>query len=70
MSLVYNILDDVFKNEKAISNLVEAIMDPEKTRLIALLGHPGVGKSTVANYALHYLLERRYFSGGVILINL
>ena len=62
--------NDVFKNEKAISNLVEAIMDTEKPRLITLLGHPGVGKSTVANYAMHYVLERRYFSGGVILVNL
>ena len=61
---------DVFKNEKAISNLVESIMSEDNNRLIALLGHPGLGKSTVVNAALHYVLERRYFSGGVILVNL
>ena len=62
--------NDVFKNEKAISNFVEAIMDESKPRLIAILGHSGIGKSTVANFGLHYILERRYFRGGVILVNL
>ena len=35
-----------------------------------MLGLPGVGKSAVARDALHYVLERRYFAGGVINIDL
>ena len=35
-----------------------------------MLGLPGVGKSVVARDALHYVLERRYFRGGVINIDL
>jgi hypothetical protein len=35
-----------------------------------LVGLAGVGKSVVARDALHYVLERRYFGGGVIQIDL
>ena len=35
-----------------------------------MLGLAGVGKSAVARDALHYVLERRYFGGGVIHIDL
>lgn len=38
-------------------------------RLITLVGVAGVGKSSVAREAMHYLLARRYFGGGVIHID-
>ena len=33
------------------------------------LGLAGVGKSALAREAIHYVLERRYFGGGVIHID-
>ena len=45
-------------------------MKENDKRLITLLGLPGVGKSVIARDALHYVLERRYFGGGVIHIDL
>ena len=54
--------------EKEIWNLVESVMNG--SRLITLLGLNGIGKSTVARNAVHFMLERKYFTGGVIFINL
>ena len=34
------------------------------------MGLPGIGKSTVAKEAVHYMSVRKYFTGGVIFINL
>ena len=39
-------------------------------RLITLLGLNGIGKSTVAREAVHFMCARKYFTGGVIFINL
>ena len=50
--------------------MVKALLDRNGKRLITLLGLAGVGKSAVARDALHYVLERRYFGGGVIHIDL
>ena len=63
-------LKDVEFREKQIAYLVEAVMDESRPRMIALLGLRGIGKSAVARNAMHFMLERRYFTGGVILINL
>ena len=49
---------------------MKALLDNNGKRLITLLGLAGVGKSAVARNALHYVLERRYFGGGVIHIDL
>ena len=62
-------LKDIEHRDNQISKLVSAVMEQE-TRLICLVGLPGIGKSSIAKCALHFLLERRYFTGGVILINL
>ena len=45
-------------------------MKEDGKRLITLLGLAGIGKSAVARDALHYVMERRYFRGGVIHIDL
>ena len=55
--------------EKPIYKLVEEIMNVDGPRLIALLGLPGIGKSAMVWNALHYIIDRKFFKGGVILIN-
>ena len=50
-------------------NVVELIKN-EDFRLITLLGLAGIGKSTVAKEAIHYMSVRKYFTGGVVFINL
>ena len=49
---------------------METLLDENKPRLVALLGDIGLGKSAVARSACHFLIERRYFLGGVILVDL
>ena len=50
--------------------MVEVVLDKSKPSLVTVLGLRGVGKSAVARAACHYLLERRYFRGGIIVIDL
>ena len=54
--------------DKEMMELIESIMGGE--RLLMLLGLHGVGKSSVARNALHYMHERKYMSGGVIWVQL
>ena len=54
--------------EKPISKLVSSVMEGE--RLVVLLGVQGLHKSGVARFAIHYLLERKYFTGGAIFVTL
>ena len=35
-----------------------------------MLGLGGIGKSSVARHAVHYMMQRKYFTGGVIMVNL
>ena len=37
-------------------------------RLVASLGLHGIGKSSLVRNALHFIYERKYFTGGVVLI--
>ena len=54
--------------EKPIAKLVQSVMDGE--RLIILLGLHGMHKSAVARNAIHFMLDRKYFTGGVISVSL
>lgn len=54
--------------EKQISKIVKLILSGE--RLIIMLGLHGVGKSALARNAVYYMLERKYFTGGIIFVNL
>ena len=55
---------DIKFREKEVWDLVRKVMDGEK--LIAVLGPHGVGKSSIARSVLHYVAERKLFTGGVI----
>ena len=54
--------------EQKIAKLVDQVMSGN--RLIELIGLPGIGKSSVARCSIHYMMQRKYFTGGIILINL
>ena len=52
--------------EKEVSKLTESVMSGN--RLVIMLGLHGTGKSTIVRQALHYMCDRKYFTGGVIQI--
>lgn len=49
--------------------LVSAAVAADK-RLLTLIGEPGIGKTSLALAAAHYLLERSVFAGGVFFARL
>ena len=51
--------------QKIVKTLCE-----RSTNLVFLRGPPGVGKSTLLHNAFQYILERKYFTGGVIMVDL
>ena len=62
-------MHDLKGREKVMSKIVKSVMN-EESRIIMLLGLHGVGKSAAARNSVHYMLERKYFTGGVIFVNL
>ena len=44
-------------------------MSEKSSRLITLLGLPGVGKTALIRNTVHYIQERRLFQGGCIFSN-
>ena len=50
-----------------MSALLESLLI-EKERIIPLIGLNGIGKSALARNTLHYVAERKIFSGGVLFI--
>ena len=61
-------LQDLKYREQKIWKLVDLVMGGK--RLVELIGLPGVGKSSVARHAVHYMMARKHFTGGIIMINL
>ena len=51
-----------------IEELIETVLSG--TRLIDLVGVNGIGKSCILKFALHYMSDRKFFTGGIIYINL
>ena len=54
--------------EKPIAELIQSVMEGE--RLVVLLGVQGLHKSAVARFAIHFMLERKNFTGGAIFVTL
>ena len=46
---------------------MQLVMEKE-TRMITALGLHGIGKSSVVRNTLHHIYERKYFIGGICLI--
>ena len=42
----------------------------ENEKILPLIGLGGIGKSTLAKNTLHYAADRKFFSGGTMLIQL
>ena len=61
-------IENLIGREKHLNKIVKSIMSDQ--RLVMILGLHGVGKSAVAKNAVHYMLERKYFTGGVIFVDL
>ena len=54
--------------DREMYELIKLVMSGN--RLVILLGLAGVGKSCLARNALHYMSERKYFTGGVIFVQI
>ena len=54
---------------KEVQELVCQVLDKDN-RCIDLVGVSGIGKSSVLKFALHYMNDRKFFTGGIIYINL
>ena len=55
--------------DRTLQTLVKALSSHEHP-LVSLRGSPGLGKSTMLRNAFQYIIERKYFAGGVILIDM
>ena len=50
-----------------MSKLLESILK-DKERIVPILGLHGIGKSAFAKNTLHYLADRKVFTGGILFI--
>lgn len=58
-NVVFSYTDD--ENVKSVKNAVDGVsLDIKKGEFVALLGHNGCGKSTIAKHLNAMLLPRRY----------
>ena len=60
-----------------IHDVIKKIIDSQKKQLnrelgsiVQLVGNIGVGKSAVMSQAVHFMLSRKYFTGGIIVLDL
>ena len=61
---------DSFKfREKDMQKLLENLLK-EKARIVQVIALPGYGKSTLVRNTLHYVADRKYFTRGLLLIEL
>ena len=57
-----------YKREIELAGLIKHLL--KKDKLLDYVGLPGVGKSLLARNAIHYLSERKYFSDGIMTVQL
>ena len=63
--------------EPVIHDVIKKIIDSQKKQIkselgsiVQLVGNIGVGKSAVMSHAVHFMLPRKYFTGGIIVLDL
>ena len=64
--------DQIMHREEDIVNVMKHVQDvaKSKSKIVSLTGVRGVGKSSVAKEVLKHLKARRFFTGGIMMINL
>jgi nucleoside-triphosphatase THEP1 len=50
-------------------HLVGKLLSPEASRLLSVVGMPGIGKTALTKNAAHHIQERRILTGGFIFSN-
>ena len=66
--LIPNELANLHHREIEVWKVVESVMQDNK--LTFMLGLHGTGKSSIVRQALHYICDSKFFTGGVIQIQL
>ena len=56
--------------QELIYNVMNGALKDNGQRLVILIGDAGIGKSILARHACHYMCERRFFTGGVVQVQL
>lgn len=63
--------------ERYIHEVIKKIIESQKKQknselgsIVQLVGNIGVGKSAVMSQAVHFMLSRKYFTGGIIVLDL
>lgn len=59
-------IDNLLFREREMAKLIEKIMSGQ--RMVFVIGLVGIGKSWIARNVLHFMKERKYFCGGLILL--
>jgi Cdc6-like AAA superfamily ATPase len=55
--------------QKDMFKLIQKILSPKSSRLLTLLGLPGIGKSSLARKTIQHINERMLLPGGYIMLN-
>jgi Cdc6-like AAA superfamily ATPase len=58
-----------FGRQKDMFKLICKVMENESSRLLTLVGLPGVGKTALVRNTMHHICERRLLRGGCIFSN-
>ena len=56
--------------QKDMYRLIEKILSPKHSRLLTLMGLPGVGKSSLVANTLDYVVERKLLKAGSIYLDI
>ena len=53
-----------------MSYILMRLLETDNSTILPIIGLDGVGKSALAKSILHYAADRKYFTGGIIMIQL
>ena len=56
--------------DNQVSEVLKRLVSKDHHNIVQIIGLDGVGKSALAKSILHYAAERKYFTGGIIMIQL